>query len=390
MNFIDIDRFLSNGRNILNDNIKLALYKENENIFDVIDFDNEEVFNEPLLFSYFNCIDSERSNLNSLICGFTDVLEEVKVTTDNCGRFYIPNVGWFSTTYFDVNLVFKIKNFELYKDELAVKFHFEKVQKIENTKIEILKYPISLLKQFYFNYENKLLDVEVEEISKTHFATITAAYNLIKMYCPEYFLLVEKYSPKCVVFRLDNLQRNSFAALSAHGIVFFNAFQDDYNEVFFIDDIAKQSGHVILNTLLADKDLFFKGDKNFILDVIEIEEVGFKEVVTINMKFHNIFSYYCSLICLDACLDNNVFCAEKKHEAFGRISFYLNKYAQDVIKIENLAQNFFSENGMIMYNEIKDKCSMIKEKWFSVLKDIDLSNQPYNFTYSKFLEINPI
>lgn len=390
MNFIDIDQFLSNGRNILNDNIKLALYKEDNNIFDVIDFDKEEIFNEPLLFSYFNSKDLHKNNLNSLICGFTDVLEEVIVTTDNYGRFYIPNMGWFSTIYIDETLVFKIKNFELYKDKVAVKFHFEKVKKIENTNIEILKYSIPLLKQFYFNYENKLLDVEVEDISNTHFTTITKAYNLIKTYCPKHFSLIEKYAPKCVIFRLDNLQRNSFAALSAHGVAFFNAFQDDYNEVFFVDDIAKQTGYIILNTLFADKDIFFKGDKNFVLDIIEIEEVGFKEVITINMKFHNIFSYYCSLICLDACLDNNVFSSEKKHETFGRIAFYLNKYDQDVIKIENLAQNFFSENGMIMYNEIKDRCSMIKEKWSSVLKDIDLSNQPYNFTYSKFLEINPI
>lgn len=390
MNVIDIDRLLLNGRNILNDNIKIALYKKDNTIFDSIDFNHENAFNEPLLFAYFTSSDLTRVNLLSLVCGFTDVLEEIKVSTDEYGRFYIPNIGWFSTMFKNQFLVFNIKKFKLFKDNLAAEFHFEKIQKIENTNIELLKYPISLLKQFYFNYESKILDVEIEDVSLRHFETIATAYNLIKKYCLVHFLLIERYAPKCVIFKLDNNQRNSFAALSAHGIAFYNAFQDNHDEVFFVDDIAKQTGHIILNTLFADNNAFFKVDKNFVLDVIEIVEVGFKEDITIKMKFHNIYSYYCSLICLDACLNNNIFHSKKKHEALGRISFYINKYFQDVSKIEDLAEESFSKNGMLIYNEIKKNCLEIKQKWFYVIKDFDLSNQPYNFTYSKFLEINPI
>jgi hypothetical protein len=29
-------------------------------------------------------------------------------------------------------------------------------------------------------------------------------------------------------------------------------------------------------------------------------------------------------------------------------------------------------------------------KWFDKVKDFDMSNQPYNFTYSKFIVLNPI
>ena len=35
-------------------NIKILLYKENEKIFDLLDFEDENIYKEPLLFTYLN------------------------------------------------------------------------------------------------------------------------------------------------------------------------------------------------------------------------------------------------------------------------------------------------------------------------------------------------
>jgi hypothetical protein len=189
-----------------------------------------------------------------------------------------------------------------------------------------LKYSIPLLKQFYFNTENELLDVEIEKITQNHTNNITKAYNLIKEYVPTQYELIEKYAPKCVIFNVDTYQRNSFATLSAQGIGFYNAYQEDYDEVFFVDDIAHQTGHVIFNVMIYEAKLFFKKDKNTILEIINLPDGTFVENRDLHVIFHALYTYYTSFLCLDACLENNVWVGKQKHEAMGRIAFYIIKY----------------------------------------------------------------
>ena len=64
------------------------------------------------------------------------------------------------------------------------------------------------------------------------------------------------------MFRTDPKNTNSFATIKAHGMAFFNVYQDEYDEVFFVDDIAHQTGHIIFNVMIYESNRFFKKDKN--------------------------------------------------------------------------------------------------------------------------------
>jgi amidophosphoribosyltransferase len=57
---------------------------------------------------------------------------------------------------------------------------------------------------------------------------------------------------------------------------------------------------------------------------------------------------------------------------------------------EENALKYFTENGLSIYKEIKNTWLEMSKKWFDEVKVYDLSNQPYNFTYSKFIELNPL
>lgn len=53
--FIDIQNGLvQSGNEMLVENIKLLLFKYDPDIFDRIDFDNDSIYQEPLLFAFFN------------------------------------------------------------------------------------------------------------------------------------------------------------------------------------------------------------------------------------------------------------------------------------------------------------------------------------------------
>lgn len=388
--------FLEIGSTKLIENIKILLYKQNPDIFEILDFEYEIIYKEPLLFAYFNNKSTQILSIESLICGYSDRTRIVELVSDEFGKIYLPNIGWILTKNTNDYFVFDKSDFKLFKEDIEVDFIFEEIELLENTSIELLKYSVPLLKQFYFNTENELLDVEIKKITQKHIKNITKAYNLIKEHVPTQYELIEKYSPKCVVFNIDTYQRNSFATLSAQGIGFFNAYQDDYDEVFFVDDISHQTGHVIFNVMIYESNQFFRKDKKTVLEIINMPDGSLIEKRDLHVVFHALYTYYTSFICLDACLENNAWEGKQKHEAIGRIAFYINKCYRDTLLIDNpinseeKATEYFTNDGLLIYRELKAKWKEMYEKWFGLTEHFDMSNQPYNFTYSLFLELNPL
>ena len=75
------------------DNIKILIYKENRTLFELLEFKNENLFKEPLLFAYFNAKEKS-STLEQILFGY--IVEESRpshifVYSDESGRIYLPN-----------------------------------------------------------------------------------------------------------------------------------------------------------------------------------------------------------------------------------------------------------------------------------------------------------
>ncbi|MFN7240466.1 MAG: hypothetical protein ACK5UE_09135, partial [Chitinophagales bacterium] len=242
-----------------------------------------------------------------------------------------------------------------------------------------------------YNTEQNKVAVEIKNITRIHKHHITSALALIKEHIPHQFQLIEENCPKMVIFDVNTYLRNSFATLSAQGIGFFNAYQEDYNEVFFVDDIAHQSGHVIFNIVIYEAEKFIAIDPKTTLQSFQLYN-NTTENRDVHTLFHALYTYYTSFLCLNACIKANVWHEHKLHEAMGRISFYLNKCNQDLIIVENAnkTKTLFTEEGMKIYCVIKDKFREMVEKYENKCKNYNMSNQPYNFTYSKFIELNPL
>jgi hypothetical protein len=87
---------------------------------------------------------------------------------------------------------------------------------------------------------------------------------------------------------------------------------------------------------------------------------------------------------------------KQKHEALGRIAFYLKKLELD-LKRFNLVNNYFGNIENILdssvikiFEKIEKLYLKMIEKYGEKLKNLNLKNQPYNFTYSNFVELNTI
>ena len=390
---------INRGKTQLIENIKMLLYNENENIFELLDFENENIYQEPLLYAYFNSSNSEESTLITILFGYIkpDIRpKQLQVKSDDFGRIYFPNLGWIHAER--KNQIFVLKcnrknDFSLFINDDEATFKFEPLEIIKGTNIELLKYSIPLIKQYYSNSD--LIDVEIENISRQHLEHLTKAWNLIKELVPKHYELIISTTKKSIIFNIDTSLRNSFASLSVNGVSFSNAYQESYNEVFFVDDIAHQTGHIIFYSLIYEKEDFFKIGANTIIEPFKLKKI-FAEKRNIHIVFHALYTYYTTFICLDACLDANVFKGGKKHEALGRMKFYLSKCHHDINLIENNkkyslgSRDIFTEKGLIIYDTIKNNYISTSEKWKEEVGGFNMSNQPYNFTYSKFIQLNPL
>jgi hypothetical protein len=209
---------------------------------------------------------------------------------------------------------------------------------------------------------------------------MSSALAIIRDVCPTYYYYLVRAIKKILIFNDSRL--NSFADLSAHGVVFLNVGATD-NEIFFIEDIAHQGGHVVFSTSTFHNNGLFDVDQNTPLRAF----TGvLQETRSIYVVLHGLFTEIAIISCLDAYLDNGDLTSRYKHELEGRLAFIISRFAMD---LKNMSYNgIFSVRGREMYHHFIQVFETIYEKRRSIIRESNFSNQPYTFNYQRFTELN--
>lgn len=392
------------GNQFLVDTIKLILYKNNPTIFDEIDFENDTIYQDPFVFAALNT--SQKFDVMDVLWGYKTIelqQDSIAIFTDLSGRCYLPNIGYFYTDQIEKNLSisFEKDSYRLKDDkQQVINFNFEFPFLIHDT-FQVLKHQHPLLIEHFYAADGQLVDVEISEITNKHIGHLTLAFDLIRDYSPDFYKLLKMCVRKVLIFKSEPheflnsevVDRNSFATLSVHGCAFFNAFREEYNEVFFIEDIAHQCGHVIFNTYLASKPDIFKIESTTnIASPLEVEL--YNEERSLYVVTHAMYTYDSIFTCFSNCLENNVFEGDKFHEILGRLAFSCYKFTQDYKLLSQLDAEgnslFFKDEGKSLLIQFLGTYNAVIERWGHKLNDLNLSDQPYNFSYRIFTENNPI
>jgi hypothetical protein len=179
------------GKVSVTDTIKMMLYKRDETIFDKINFEDDKIYDEPLIFAFLN--DDKQYNLDWLLIGYMNTKEERKVSvkSDNFGRIYIANIGWLITSIknCDFDLIRGCDGkFSLFRENQKISFYIEPIESSIDGKIEILSHSIPLLRKCFYDTNGKLLDIEVDEINKRCHSHLLEAITLMKELIPDHYI----------------------------------------------------------------------------------------------------------------------------------------------------------------------------------------------------------
>jgi hypothetical protein len=393
---------LIDGRIRILENVRTLIYKTDPQLFDLLDYENDVVFNEPLLFAYFYS-KGKGATLEQILWGYIENGKQpkcVNAKVDEHGFIYLPKVGWIKTNLANgeavVSYAESTNSVSVTVDGNEIPVEFEPILLTTNKHFEVLKHQHSLLANHFFDSKNKIIKVEIDNITKAQKENLSKAFSLIQNFEPGYYKLLEQAIFKVMIFNDPEVKRNSFATLSVHGCAFFNSFQKEYDEIFFVEDIAHQCGHVIFNNIIYDRKDIFKISSETI-----IKEKGFLGMIvnlledrTLFVAFHAMFTYYGISRCLLACITKAELSALQKHEAMGRLAFCLRKYKNDINLLGKLDEHgksvYFTDDGILLYQPMVTLYNKIQMELGSQLSKINLLNQPYNFSVKNFHKSNPL
>ncbi|MEM9549358.1 MAG: hypothetical protein AAGA77_25525 [Bacteroidota bacterium] len=376
-----IDILIDENQAQLVDYLRTLTYRESKEVIMKFDFNNGNIFLEPLLFAYFNRAQSDREFSGTLL---SEILQshfiekealqlEGSYNSDNIA--YIPNLGYF-----------KKENGSIAKEDLLY---------VENTTIEILKYNIPLFrnaleiitsrfpgeKHFYIKH-----DYVVENLT-----TLNQAFDHIKRSIPEDFKSIERCIKKVVLFNEPNPTICSKATINAQGVLFINVFNNENNLAFFVDTIAHLSGYTMMTLMLQDKEAIFKiNPRERIKHIIEKEDRR-----NFFSLFHRLYCNYAAYHCLHHYL-NQSFCPEEiKQEVTQRMVFYLKKCKIDLDYFNLFAAHFggkdqiLTEKGVFLFDLVDTSFQEVEASRQSEIKALeDRSISDYRMEYVDFMGIN--
>lgn len=365
------------------DSIKTILYTRHSDIFERLNFDDDNIYQEPLLYTYLNQNDNKW--LDCIIYGYEKETKlSIEVFSNSEGVIYLPKIGYLITSKLSETLILETRNNEmkLFLKGEQVDFAIEPILLLKSG-VELMKYQHPLLETVFAEVNSSNSEVVIKDVYKIHLDHINKGLEIIQECNPDHFKLLQKNLKRIMVFTAN--EPNSFAVLTAHNMIFLNVNPWD-NEMFFADHISHEGGHVTFNTLTYESkyNLFNCNPHTKLADITGLSW----EHSTVYLRFHGLYSYLQISQCLYSCINNEKLSKQNIHEAKGRFVFHVLRYKMSLDVFENI--NIFRPEGLEWFNIFKEHYLKIEKQYELLHPYYNLYEQPYDFNTMLFEEQNSL
>ncbi len=382
------NRKVSEGQYYFSNNLKLMVQSKNETIFNLLDNCNNDIFLNPMLFAFLNA-DKSKINLEQILYGSIALHKrpaEIVVLSNKNGEVYLSGYGNIKLnvlreTHLRLITNNKTKKVEVYNNHTIIPHRVKENPTILDTEIEI-QYIRSCFTEKYIPSNNTNSSKALYSASSKINNDLNKAVDILKQYYPNFYTLFCMVTKWIIPF--SNSTSNSFATLGMHGVGFINTYKNT-GIVFYLEDLVHQCGHIIFSSLTyKPKDYFTINPEMLIKEFINDKN----DDRSLYILFHGVFTEGLMCEVFDICIKNKVFNSQREHELKGRFSYILLRFILDMELLR--ANNYFSTEGLIIYNELYENMLDKYKRYSYLLKTYDLTNQPYNFDYNKFILKNKI
>lgn len=349
------------------DTIKLLIYQELPLLLEKVDFEDDNTFLEPLLFTYFNSRKYKaysKEILEEFMQGYFIKKAPLKIkhSYNKNNIAYIPKLG-----YFEKNSLTPIEN----------------ILEIEG--LEVVKELHPLMHRYLFeSYKGEITNPNpnYKSVWSKHKNTLSQALFILKNLTPKFYKDFLQANKK--IFIHDNSKILNFTSKETLGMLFFYATPSS-TLMYFIEELIHQGAHNILYHTTFNENEFFKIDaRNTYMRDLTGQEWDYRDVYG---AFHGVYTIYKRLECYDILLQKNVLKEKDKHELLGRLTDQFSRFhtGLELLKLDEI----YTEKGKTFYLELDKKCENILIKYRKLRNEFDLSNRDLNFRYEDFCKLNP-
>ena len=386
-NFVDQNYEDSFGT--IADSMKAALFHKAPHIFKAVDFENDDIFMEPLFLLKATYDPVPAFSYEQILFGYiSDDLkpDQIKVLSSDKGIVYLPHFGYLKTQALssELDLFYdrESNTVRLQSNGAGVEYTFIPIALVEDTQIEIQQYNNPLNDDNYGTKDNRQI-VDIETGFRDHAEHVRKAMEIIKNHYPWYYSYVTKAVKKIVVFYNDQVR--SFASRTTTGISYVSA-RKEYNEVFFMEDLVHQGAHNILYILTVYMEEYFAVDaKNGKINQFNKNQDDQRSIYS---AYHGMFSLANITSLFATVLEKGVFEGHKKHELIGRMADNLRRLGHNIQDVKY--REAYTEKGWKLLLAIEDRYNALMAEYGTFISKYNTSNQPYVFDYSIFLKENPM
>lgn len=379
-----VNERVAEGRQGLSFVNRSIVYKDAPALFDLLDYENDDIFLEPILFQYSHLSD-ELQNLPQIMFGYLaddQKPELLTVLTNKKGTAYIPKFGHIYTdaanTKITLNWDRDQKRFVGLRDSGYQLLRTVSAQ--YRGGFEIYQDEIVELNH-YFGIDHSREDLGVAAQYKLHEDEMDQSFRVIKSIYPEFHQVLNDALKSFYLFKTKT--NRSFATIQSMGISYLNV-EDENGLIFFLEDIIHQSAHNIFYYVLADEDVFSVNPT----DPMSLYSSHPNAHGDVYGTFHGLFTLTNITEFLSRCIAQNTFDGLQHLEVQGRISDNMKRFKTALEVFDE--RKIYTDLGWELYGMLKASYESVYQENHELIASFETSNQPYVFSFKKFLEANPV
>jgi hypothetical protein len=345
---------------------------------------------EPLVLAWLTS-PTHRLDLASLLLGALPPnhhSDELSVIADDAGVVELPGLGQFPGNTAGEELSLR----RLGRDRVIVRrdgrrrggteVTLRPIPMVPDTRAVLAATAHPLLKRFYRDGTGRPpAIVETSTETHRHAESVTEAFSLLSRTVPRLHAHLVEAVRRVTVHRAGLV--HSFATPAAHGAVFLAAADDD-TEIGFVEDLVHQGGHVLCTAMTVDRDVFFKVPaETSLADITGIVD----ETRSLYEAFHGVFTEGAMILTLHRLLDLVGLTPRQVHEARGRLGLIASRTAADLAIV--CRPGLFTDEGLRILAFCRTALIETIDRRRDELIALDLTGQPYAFSYAAFAARNP-
>lgn len=372
---VDLEK-IKNFDNILKDKLKLALYKKFPLFYDYVDFYNDSVFSEPILFTYL-LSPNNNIDIKFLYIKYSST-NSFKITINKADKnfAYFPGAG-------RLNISDQLEYLMISDGECFINGDPEKKielndEKFLNNGTRIYDYIHSDWTTF-FNHDEKIT-IGNNNWRSSDIDVLNRSYAIIEKYNPSFYKLLIHQVKNVVLFEGES---NCFATILAHHTIFLNS-TDPLDIIYTLDHILHEGSHVIFNTytINSKNDLFVMNYKSLLSDF-----TGDKDDTGILYdRFHGLYTQYNINSNMSLYIDNNTFQGTDHLHLLARFCSNMLKFGL-ALEAFNIRENY-QIFGWELYCKFRERHQKLFNVYKEIIEEFNFSQQSYVFNFDTFLSDN--